>query len=186
MRQFLLLVLIVLLGIGFTACGDDDNGDGNVLRLDGDNFSAPTLDAGEHEFAVRFDENELARFDGRNLVGLRVFVGNAPASLRFNAYVGGITAPDSLVRTVNNNANLANPEFRDYRFGTPLVIDASQTLWLGAEVVLDQDEAQSIGCDAPGNGVDGGQWLYDDAEGWQTFVQRGGENVNWNIRGIVE
>jgi len=75
--------------------------------------------------------------------------------------------------------------FFDYTLDNALPIDASTTLWLVAEVELAEDQ-QSIGCDANGSGVDGGDFLFSPGSGWGTFGDETGESINWNIRGIVE
>jgi hypothetical protein len=51
--------------------------------------------------------------------------------------------------------------------------------------VYHNDVLQSIGCDA-GPAAPDGDWLYQDSDQeWQTFRQRTGESINWNIRGKV-
>ena len=57
-------------------------------------------------------------------------------------------------------------------------------LWISL-AITHSDVQQSIGCDA-GPNKSGGDWLFKSADGlWDTYLDRTGESVNWNIRGIV-
>jgi len=182
------LFLFVLAISTFVACEDDEPipPDLSILRLDGENVTGPLRDAGTHRFAVRFNESRLTDYDGLNLTGIRVFVGESPAALELSAHVGGETVPAGLGEArVNAGASVPSGGFFDYSFDTPLQIDASQALWLVAEVELAGNQA-SIGCDANGQGVDGGDFIFSPGTGWGTFEEESGENINWNIRGLVE
>lgn len=191
-RLFPLILFVLAIGT-FTACEDDDLidepiGGSNltVLRLDQDNFSGPIRPEGTTSFGVRFSEARLADFDGRNLTGVRLFIGQAPLSLRISAHEGGELAPaGDGERIVASRGAVPDGGFFDYTFIDPLEIDASQALWLVAEVELAADQ-QSVGCDAPNSGVDGGDFILIPNTGWTTFEEETGENVNWNIRGLVE
>jgi len=189
LRLLFPLFLFVFSIAGFVACEEDDvplEPGRAILQLDGDNASGPLRDGGTHRFAVRFDENRLTNFDGRNLTGIRIFIGQAPQSMELSAHVGGTTSPAGVgERRLGLTGTIQSGGFFDYTFVDPLEIDASQTLWLVAEVEL-QGRQQSIGCDANGRGVDGGDFLFSPATGWGTFSEETGENVNWNIRGLVE
>ena len=173
----------------FAACEDDDDLDdfnppaANELRHDGPNDRGPRLPAGLHRFGVRFSESELADYAGRNLTGIRVFIGQAPESLEFIVYQGGDEAPGFDVDIIRAGSPVPSGGFFDYEFVQPLPIDADQPLWIVAEVMLPEDQ-QSIGCDA-GPAEFGGDWLWSE-DGWETFRSRTGESVNWNLRGIVE
>ena len=82
----------------------------------------------------------------------------------------------------NNPTDLG--QFITYRFDEPVVIDAEEPLWIEAEVEIATAQ-QTIGCDAPGSLVVGGDWLWSE-DRWAPFSERTSERVNWNIRGIVE
>ncbi len=186
--RFFPVFLLALAAVTFVACEEDDPipDDLTVLRLDGDNASGPIRAAGTHRFAVRFDESRLTEFDGKNLTGVRLFVGRAPLSLEISAHEGGDIIPGGTgERRIVAGGVIQDGGFFDYTFIDPLPIDASQALWLVAEVELAEDQ-QSIGCDANGSGVDGGDFIFSSATGWTTFENETGENVNWNIRGLVE
>jgi hypothetical protein len=43
-----------------------------------------------------------------------------------------------------------------------------------------------IGCDA-GPSKDNGDWLYESGDGqWISFLDRGGDDINWNIRAVID
>lgn len=187
LRLLLPLFLFVFAIGAFVACEDDDplDQDGSILQLDGVNDRGPLREAGTHRFAVRFDESRLANFDGCNLTGVRIFIGQAPASLEISAHVGGETSPAGTGEArIVAGGSIPSGGFFDYTFTDPLVIDAGQALWLVAEVSLNERQ-QSIGCDA-GPRVAGGDFLFSPATAWGTFFEETGESVNWNIRGVVE
>ena len=182
-----LLGLILTMGL-FTACEDDDpiGPDLSVLQLDGPNVTGPIRPAGTHRFAVRFNETRLQPYDSLNLTGIRIFIGQAPARMELSAHVGGETVPAGVgERRLALSGSIQQGGFFDYTFLEPLTIDASQALWLVAEVELNEQQ-QSVGCDANGSGVPGGDFIFSPGAGWGTFQEETGDNINWNIRGLVE
>ncbi len=186
LRLSTLLSLLFVSLFTFSACEDDDLDDNRVteLRLDQPNATGPILEAGQHRFAVRFTEADLDEYDGKELIGFRVFVGQAPARLDLLAYDEGEVMPFNQIGALTAGQPIQDGGFFDYEFARPLIIDADKPLWLVAEVELDQRQ-QSIGCDAQGSGVFGGDWLWSE-DSWRPFGDRNpGESVNWNIRGLV-
>ena len=182
------LFLFVLSVITFVACEEDEpiGPDLSILRLDQENASGPVRAAGTHRFAVRFTESRLTEYDGLNLTGIRIFVGRAPMRLELSVHEGGELIPAGVgERRVVASTPVSSGGFFDYTLDSPLQIDASTSLWLVAEVELAEDQ-QSIGCDANGSGVAGGDFLFSPGTGWGTFEDETGESVNWNIRGLVE
>ena len=198
LRLPLYLVFALLGALSFTACIEDDPividepptpppVEEFELRVDGDNFTAPQLPAGVHRFAVRFSERQLLDFDGRELVGMSVFMapGATPEYLDLRVFGQGDAQPeDELALVTVDNLPRDLGRFIEYTFEEPVVIDAESPLWLEAEVRLPTSQ-QTIGCDRPGSGVAGGDWLWSE-DRWLPFSERTSENVNWNIRGIVE
>ena len=185
------LLLALFAVLSFAACIEDDPIEfeeppvTNVeteLRLDGPNLTGPILAAGVHRFGVRFSEDELEGYGGRDLIGVKVFVGVQPEYLDLIAYAGGDQAPGRELGVILAEVNRTG-DFLEYTFEEPIRIDAAEPLWLVAEVELPQRQ-QSIGCDA-GPRVAGGDWLWSGDE-WLPFGERvPGESINWNLRGLV-
>lgn len=174
-----------LAALAFVACEDDDDlGTAeDVLALDGPNLTGPILEAGTHRFAVQFYPEDLEGFAGRNLETARVFIGEAPESMRISVHEGGTTAPGLELTAVNVTGFGQTRQFVDYRLPDLVPIDPAETLWIVAEVELAAAQ-QSIGCDA-GPAIDGGDWLWS-GDRYLTYRERTSESVNWNIRGVVE
>ncbi len=180
----LLLLLLVTATLG-SGCKKDEPDEPRFdeLRLDGDNATGPQLDAGTHRFGVRFSESELRDYVGEELTGIRVFVGAAPVSMRLSVSSGGEVVPGVDLATLQVSSFGNVRRFVDYDLRAPVRIEAGEALWLVAEVELDGDAQQSIGCDS-GPRRAGGDWLWS-GDRWLTFEERNGESVNWNIRGLV-
>lgn len=186
-QPWMLILLLAFVLPVMSSCEDDDPIDAspNELRLDGPNLTGPILDAGTHRFGVRFSQTELQPFDGRELTGIRIFIGSSMRSLYMSANQGGDRVPGMELEAVQAATPIpGSPAFYDYEFVRPVIIDASQPLWLMAEVELERSQ-QSIGCDA-GPAVPGGDWLWS-GDRWLDYRERTGgrESVNWNIRGIL-
>lgn len=179
------MLLLVFTALSLVACQDDDDlqGAGNVLNLDGPNVTGPILEAGTHRFAVQFYEEDLDPFAGQSLGGLRIFVGQAPASMRLSVYRGGEASPSREVTALNVTSFGQVRRFIDYRLPDLVPIDPGTFLWVEAEVEL-LEAQQSIGCD-DGPAIEGGDWLWS-GDRYIPYIERTGESVNWNIRGLVE
>lgn len=172
--------------LSLVACEDDDLADAggaDVLNLDGPNVTGPVLDEGSHRFAVQFDPQDIEPFEGRSLDAVRVYVGEAPASMRLSVHEGGETVPGRELTAVNVSSFGEVRRFVDYRLGDAVPLTSDDFLWIVAEVELPGTQ-RSIGCDA-GPATDGGDWLWS-GDRYLTFEARTGESVNWNIRGLVE
>lgn len=196
LRPFVYLLFAFVTALSSTACIEDDpisfdepplppTATQDELRLDGDNFTAPRLGAGVHRFAVRFAEGDLIDFDGRELVGMAIFLapGATPDYLELRVFAGGEGQPGRELAVFDAPVPSQLGRFVEYGFDEPIVIGSDEALWLEAEVDLPTAQ-QTIGCDEPGSGVEGGDWLWSE-DRWEPFSERTPENVNWNIRGIV-
>lgn len=186
MKKLLLFATITL--IALSACNRDDgsNISGDLLRLDGANFSSPSLPAGTYEHAVRFNANVTGLYEGDLLTGIQVHFYDLPSSdVEIIVYgPGTATTPgpvvySGIVSGLQPNA-INNIEFESGDF---ITIGRSD-LWLSIGYTI-QSATQVIGCDA-GPRDPNGDFLLDNI-GWTTFQDfTGSESINWNIRGIVE
>lgn len=179
-KNFLLLPFIAFLLL--TSCGSDDNLD-FLLSLDGDNLTAPNLEPGVHEAAALFTSNETGSYDGRELIEVTWFMGPVPPfRTEVRVYGPGTNGnPGSLLYSADVTAGLDLGAWNRHVLATPVAI-TGQDLWISV-LVEHANTQQSIGCDA-GPNVAGGDWLMSDGN-WQTFRDRTGDSINWNVRGVV-
>jgi hypothetical protein len=175
----------------FAACGDDDSNDNpNLLALDdGQNFSAPELDAGQHELAVYFPASTMAQHVGKQLIEVEYYAGDAPDLCRVQIHgPGTATSPGEVISGQSYDVTTrvaGEPSWKTLILNPPLDI-TGEDLWIGL-FVNHTETKQTIGCDN-GPRVDGGDWIWSsDTQTWETFIGRTGtERVNWNIRGVLE
>ena len=177
-----LLYFLVLASL-IISCGDDDNPvSDNVLQYDGQNANSPIFEAGSHEAAARFPSFITNDLDGKGIASIDIFVYDVPREFYFNVYSGGSAAgPGQLIFSEEVSAEMQPNRFNLLTFDPPIPIDGE--LWLSASWTQISTQ-QVIGCDA-GPANPNGDWLFlsTDNENWSTFRDRGGESVNWNIRG---
>ncbi len=182
--QHLLFLLAISL---FTACKDDDNDPSGptILKYDNDNISGPSLEAGEHELAVRFPASIMADHVGKKLTEVQVFVGNLPQTLNIRVYgPGDASTPGAkLYDGPVINATTAN-KWNNYTISPGLEI-TGEDLWISTHIEH-AIQMQSIGCDS-GPRKTNADWLFSGSDlSWKTYQERTGEGVNWNIRAKVE
>ena len=187
------LPFFFLLAIGLLAwsgCSDDDDDlIIETLNYDGDNFTAPNLDA--NIFAAYFPPSELQNVTDRNLESVAFFLEAVPPEVEVIVYAAGATDREpgaelyrspSLLNRVN-----ATGEFITHRLRTP--IDLSQQndgIWLAIQTdIAPGNRVQSVGCDAGNNYNPNGDRIRI-GNTWTSFNEvTGSEQVNWNIRGIL-
>lgn len=180
MRQKYLIFFTLALFI--VSCGSDEDLD-YILSYDGENFSAPILDAGTHEAAVLFTSAETSDYSGQQLIEISWFTGPvAPVRTELKVYSQGTNnTPGSLLYNANVSNGLSLQAWNKHTLATPVDI-TGQDLWIS--VLVEHDiQQQSIGCDA-GPNVTNGDWLMSDTS-WSTYTARTGESINWNIKGTV-
>lgn len=183
-QMFFLLALGVVLALA--GCGKDNNdpADDNLLRYDGENSTGPQLDAGFYETAARFPSDQTSRFAGRRLSGVRWFTGPLPVTCEVRIYgPGQNNQPGALLYSANVINQVRAFGWTEHTLSAPLTLSAEE-LWISIAFTHDQT-TQSIGCDAGPNRPNG-DWIFDSNNNiWETYRQRTGESINWNIRGVV-
>ena len=184
--HFFLFGLLLL-----SACNDDDavgpdNLTDDILNYDGDNVTSPQLGPGVYELAARFTAEELDPVRDKRLTGVRFFMGPRPATLKvLVSGPGTATEPGNILFEfdLTNVSDIQEGAFNELQLPSPLVLP--DEMWLSVEFEMDQT-GQNIGCDG-GPADPNGDFIFDSNLGqWQTFRERTGESVNWNIRGILE
>lgn len=177
--------MLILLAL-FTACGEDETPQiDNVLSYDGDNVTGPLLQTGAYEAAVRFTSAETSPFNGRQLIEVDWFMGQAPESCEIKIYGEGTNnSPGSLLYRATVTNALVTPSWNTHELSQPIDIDGTD-LWISVAFTHNAVQ-QSIGCDAPNSGQPNGDWLFQDSDNeWKPYKERTPENINWNIRGTV-
>ncbi len=182
MKQLWMILLV--LPLLFTACGDDECPD-DPLQHDGANVTGPILPAGIHEFAVRFADNELCGHLGKSLSDVRFFIGDTPSILELVIYGEGTeTTPGGELYSANLTNAFVLQDWTNHIINEPIEI-TGEDIWIALRVSLSGTQA-SVGCDGGPNQTDG-DWLLRANDGqWIPFRERSpGESVNWNIRGFA-
>ena len=186
MKRISILGLFALLA--FSACQKNDeppvpSGE-NVLNYDGPNATGPLLAAGEYEAAARFPAVETSPYEGKPLTEVTWFMGILPSSCKVRIYgPGSGDEPGQLLYSADVTDRVQVPAWNTHELRDPILIEG-QELWISIAFTHPAQQ-QSIGCDS-GPNVAGGDWLFSSNDNrWRTYVQRTGESVNWNIRGIV-
>lgn len=178
-----MLGLLSLLAL--SACQKEDESPvSSGLSYDGPNASGPLLLAGNFEAAARFPASETSAFQGQRLREVTWFMGVLPASCKVRVYgPGNGNEPGSLLYSADVTDRVQVPAWNTHELRDPIPIDG-QELWISIAFTHPATQ-QSIGCDA-GPNVPDGDWLFSSNDNqWRTYIQRTGESVNWNIRGIV-
>ncbi len=188
-NRFFILAALFSLAFSFSSCDDDEptaQGDENILRLDGDNVTAPRFFGGEtHEAAVRFSSLLTADFQGRSLESVQVYVLDPPENMRINVYgPGTVNSPGNVLHTQEVSNAQGAGGFWTIPLTSSVNIDGND-LWIGVEVSRTTD-GFIIGCD-PGPAVNGGDWYSNNGGIWNTFRNYTNQavDINWNIRGVV-
>jgi len=187
---------LVLLFFSFTflflACEKENNSTQNPslpipdLNYDGDNQSAPLLDAGNYEAAVRFTPAQTNKFAGKSLTAVDFFIQEVPPLCILLIYDKGTDdEPGDILFEQDFTTGIGANSWNHYEFPDPIPI-TGEDLWIS--ILVEHDSSmRSIGCDS-GPAVENGDWLWVDAENeWQTLRQHTNQaaNINWNIRGFV-
>ncbi|MEL6863691.1 MAG: hypothetical protein AAFP19_04695 [Bacteroidota bacterium] len=179
MTRLLSLLMIVLM---VAACNKDDDDTANALiNFDGNNFSGPLLDIGDHEAAVRFPASMMSQYTDQKLDQISFYILNPPVSCIIKIYDNGSnTQPGSLLYQADVTNAVRSQRWHEHDITRDINIDGND-LWIS--IALGHDiEMQSIGCDS-GPAENGGDWLLDAADGlWIPYNIRTPESVNWNIR----
>ncbi len=185
----ILQLLFVFALLSLASCKDDDPvlpDNQTLLHLDGNNATGPVLDPGEYEMAAFFPASEMAGHVGKKLIQIQFFAGQAPESVSVKAYgKGTANEPGATLYEADVTNGLKTPSWNNHTLATPLTI-TGEDMWL-VVAFKHTVKQQSIGCDSGPNKA-GGDWLYQSSDGdWKTFKERTTtENVNWNIRGLLE
>lgn len=177
--SFLLLSITFL----FTACKKDDVALAQFY-YDGENSSAPYLDAGTYDMAARFTANETRKYEGRFLEEVEFYFLAKPAKIEVRIFEQGTaTEPGSLLYSKDVTAEVSASSWTRHQLDS-LVEIKGEDLWLCIRVVHN-DRTTSLGCDA-GPANKNGDWIMSLSDNlWTSYRDYTDQNVNinWNIKG---
>ena len=137
-------------------------------------------------WGVRFPVNQLTAYAGLTLTRVSIFMDldgdsgwNYSGNYTVNVYLGGSTAPGTLVSTATEYLP-GDMAWHDITLTTPMTIDATQDLWL---TFYTSDISYPMsGCDYVGN--NNSDFLSLDGTSWEHSIDYG-LNYTWMIRGFV-
>ena len=111
-------------------------------------------------------------------------MGAKPQSAEIRIYgEGSPSFPGTLLYAAVVTDQIRTLQWNEHTLSTPVDMTGDD-LWISV-ALTHASEQQSIGCDS-GPNVANGDWLFQSADGqWDTYRNRTGESVNWNIRGKI-
>lgn len=188
MKIFTIIFIIICCSVLFYACGEDDamnpDGDAPTLNYDGDQESAPNLDAATYVAAARFTAAQIGDFADDEISAVQYYVAHMPENCKVKIY-GAQTAtmPGALLYEADVTSSTTEGEWNTHQLSQAVAL-SSNDIWIGIEFRHSARQA-TIGCD-PGPAVTDGDWLYSSLDDtWTPLSQRTAISINWNIRGVL-
>jgi len=133
--------------------------------------------------AIRYTSDDLAGFDGQYLTKVSIFIADANAQFFIRVWQGGNqNYAGELIREQFIAYPIAN-EWNTYDLETPVMIDASQELWMGYRVINTEGVYPAGTDDGPAVPFKGDMLLY--GSDWVSMSSYFGWDINWNIQGFV-
>ncbi len=133
--------------------------------------------------AIRFTSDDLADYDGQYLTRVSFFIADANCQFFIRVWQGGNqNYAGDLIREQTIAYPIDN-EWNTYDLGTPVLIDASEELWIGYRVINNNGVYPAGTDDGPAVPFKGDMLLY--GSDWVSMNNYFGWDINWNIRGMV-
>lgn len=146
------------------------------------NFDAIGLTGGGSFYvAIRFTPTELAPFDGLVMDNVTAYVRDLPTAMTLYVW-SGANAANILVQQTVTPVGL---EWNNFVLNTPVVIDASDELWIGYYTESVAGAEFTSGCDAGPAVAEYGDLLSMDGAAWESMSIAYGLDYNWNIWGGI-
>ena len=156
------------------------------MHYDGPNLTAPFLSEGTSEAAAKFPPKVLDLYEGHEITAVQLSIYDIPdaCSLVFYGDGNGNNTGPVLYEEDIRDILTAN-QWNTINLPTAIPIPENGDLWIAIRSTH-PTSLQVIGCDA-GPSKDNGDWLYEAGDGqWITFLDRGGDDINWNIRAVID
>lgn len=150
----------------------------------GENYDAvgganvPVFDA-----AIRFDTDDLADHDQHYLTHITTFFEDIDCDVFIRVWQGGSEQYAGELVLEFPVADLEPESWNTISLPTPVLIDASEELWLGYRIINPQGVFPAGIDEGPSVPFKGDLLLYGAQ--WVSMMDYFGWNVNWNIQGFV-
>jgi len=186
MKTTLILLSLSLLVL---SCNDDDLDfvyDPGRMHYDSENFTAPFLPSGTAEAAAKFPPKVLELYKGRQIDAIQLAIYEIPDACTLIIYGdGSANVPGPVLYQEDIRATLEANKWNTISLPSPIPIPDEGDLWIAIRSIH-PDALQVIGCD-PGPSKENGDWLFESSDGlWRSFLDRGGDDINWNIRAVID
>ena len=179
-------MLVIVVAGSLTGCGENSMAplDGIALHYDNGPLSAPFLEAGTYQAAVRFTSAEIGNLRGREILQIQFYIVNKPDNCTVRIFeAGSATSPGMEIYTANLGDDITAGDWNYHTLTQSLALPG-EDIWISVE--FDHSSRQAVfGCD-PGPAVTDGDWLYgSDDQQWLPLSQRTTTSINWNLRAII-
>ncbi len=147
-----------------------------------------------YRVAIRFDTAQLAAYHGLQLTKIRVIASNNAANLRLNVWKGENASSTLLDQEISlKNLSYWVSIFEDTTFNyntfildQPIVIDASEDLWIGYTVENQGQGKYPVGVDKGPSNPGYGDMICFEGGSWSSASQLYSNwNYNWSIQAFV-
>ena len=127
-----------------------------------------------------FPAASIAPYAGTNLTKVALYENSYNTStVTVNIYLGGTTAPGTLVSTMNYTP-VGGDAFHEVNLTTPVAIDGTQNLWI---VFVEDGQYPANACADTGD--PNNRWVSLDGADWMDVASAGVPGYGWMIRGFV-
>ena len=149
---------------------------------DGTNYDGIGLTNGGFFYvAARFDQDQLADYDGMSLTKVALYPLGYNTTYTLKVWIGanaGTLVVDQPLTT------LLFEQWNEIELSTPVLIDASQELWIGYSCDQPADDYPA-GCDAGPAVLEYGDLISMDGTAWDDLADYG-LSYNWNLQGYLD
>jgi hypothetical protein len=155
-----------------------------LLHHDGNNGSAPILNAGTNHVGVMFTGDQVAQYNQGNLSEIQFFMANIPESCQLDIYQGTENnhLPGTKIYSADVTSEIAARTWNRHVLDQELTVDR-EDLWVTLTFTHPLS-AGLIGCDLGPQVANGALILNASETSWQAYTLA---NINWNIRaGFIE
>jgi len=131
-------------------------------------------------WAIMLPSTSLGDYAGTNLTQVAVMEYNSAGSYTANIYLGGTSAPGTLVST-QEFSSTGTQDWKYVTLNTPVAIDGTQNVW----ITMYQAGINYPATACTNTGDPNGRWVSVDGSEWIDITTAGNFNYTWMLRGYV-